>query len=1148
MKTVISNSTKGSIDGILQEVKKRLECGEECTILTADRNVATMEKTILETLQKCGAEFMVEVMSFTRFCVQTLGNDVRKCLTPEGSVMLLADVIERVSKDFVYYRRVRPDSLANEVYAALTALRNSGLSTADFREKAEKLPTSLQNKAKDLALMHEGYLEALADKRHDSSTRLETLAEKLDEDCGDLKNRHFFVVDMQDFNHPQLKVLEALDKGVKSLTVGLVSGFDNKNSRIYPDNTIKKVKAVSKNKVAEVVCFEDMNPVQKSISKNLFSYEKLGAREIVDVKDGSFSLKVAQNRQDEVTFVALDIVKKIIGGARYKDFEILIGSEDYAPIIRNVFDRYGIVYFIDKKEMLQRQTKAKYLLSALSVLTKNYRSDEVLDFVKNPLFELSLVGEDDVDSKDMVFRFENYVLEYGVNFGKFLQPFEYGDDEKRIQAEEVRKALCKTLHTLGENKSRPMEDIVASVREFLENAKTPWQKHVEDLATISEYYKKCAEQVDNKINAILGEIESVLVGDSDLDKFDTTLRSMFKTLKIALVPTYLDSVFIGDMSSKFAGGSYTDENGKVVNRNLYVIGANSGSLPPDTEGGAIITAKDEELFESAGIGVYPTQRQRIKQNLFTLTEILAKCKGQLTISYSLASTSGELNPSSIISQFKTMFKKNGEPMTPEFISFDNLRASMTTPFDVSVMFKTDKSVKHSILTSAVSGRATESDMDIYRNAYKFMADGDKVIVGKIYDVPEQLENAQNIQKTSISRLERYFKCPYSYYLNYTLGLKRREEGEITGLDNGTILHAVFENFFKDLKDGTVTRENVAERASDTFDNLVSSDEKLTRLMQKPDTARLLGKLKKEGIRTCRDFYEWSLCSKFAPTYLEAEFSKDGSFKPIAIDIDGRTVELRGKIDRVDIFEDRFIVIDYKTYKSVTLAPHELYHGEKLQLYIYAMSIMQNIDKKVAGVFYLPVFPGFVREGKARYELVGQITDNELVRNAIFEYPTPEIEWEEIDEENELDEDMQLDEENDDIDEEEFEEEHIEVEPITYFPQADVLPDEKHALTDDEFLNRGNYALDLAKEGIMEIESGYIKPRPLGSICSTCDFASICNYRDMYPREKMVFESDIFEKYNKPDKTEFEEYLYMVEAGYVDITGLFALKSDEEGDK
>lgn len=1065
MKTIVSNTTYGATKGVLDQVKQRLSFREDCVILTTDRNVANMERTVLKTLRGVGAEFKVKVMSFTRFAVQTLGDEVKSCLTPEGSVMLLADVIEQKRDELVYYKHVRPDSLAGEVYAALTALRNSGVSTEEFDQKADKLPPSLKNKAHDLGVMHRGYMEALQDKRHDSSTRLETLAKVLlDTDSPFVKGVNYFVVDMHDFNTPQLDVLRAIDKNAKSLTVGLVSGFDNKNRRIYPDNTLNKIRALSPNRVGETVVLDNLAPMQKSLSQNLFAYELLRDREMVDVGD-NLSLKVALNRADEVNWIALDILKKVHNGARYKDFEVLVGSEAYLPIIRSAFDRYGIKHFIDKKEMLSGQTKVKYLLSALAVALKNYRSDEVLDFVKNPLFALGLEGDDGISGADKVFRFENYVLEYGVNYNGFTRNFEYGDESTLSVVNEVRKALVGAVRIVDVDGTRPMAHFVAGARKFLEECAPQSATHTEKLTQISQYYKKCAEQVDQKLEAILGEIENVLTGEGDLDKFNTVLTSMLKTLKIALVPTFLDSVFVGDMSSKFNGEG-----------DLYVVGANSGSLPPDTEGGAVITPKDEELFEEADISIYPTQRQKIKQNLFTITEILSKCRGKLTVSYSLSGVEGELNPSSIIQQFKTMFKKNGAPLSAEMISFDNLRASMVSAEDVSAMFATDKGAKHSVLAYAVSGRASEIDMDIYRTAYSFMGDDDKVSVGKLYTVPERLETPQNIQKTSISRLERYFKCPYSYFFNYTLGLKRRDEGEITGLDNGTLLHAVFENFFRALKDGTVDKDNVESLATDTFDSVVQGDERLKRLSEKPDVMRLLQKLKKEGVRTCKDLFDISLRSKFRPTYLEAEFSKDGTFKPISLDVDGKKVELRGKIDRVDVYEDNFLVIDYKTYKSVDLSASEIYHGEKLQLYIYAQAITQNLDKKIAGVFYLPVYPSYVKEGVQRYKYKGQVSANEGLRSKM-----------------------------DSI--------------VDQSPSEAIIPTPGNAqgknstyLDNDAFNARGNYAIELAKVGVKDISSGYIAPRPIENSCTKCEFGDVCKYKDKYPRTKYSVQNDVFLHY------------------------------------
>lgn len=1108
MKTILSNTTKGSIVAILQEVKKRLQNKEDCIILTADRSVANMEKQVLDTLVGCGAEFGVNVMSFNRFCAKTMGNDVKRCLTPEGSVMLLADVIEKCHDQFVYYHRVRPDSLAGEVYAALTALRNSGISTADLREKAEKMPVSLKNKAQDLALMYEGYLEALADKRHDSSTRLEALASLLEEDAGKYKTMNFFVVGMEDFNHPQLNVIKALDKGAKSLTIGLVSGFDNRNSRIYLDNTVKKILAISGKRSADTVELDNLGRWQNSIVKNLFSYEKLPAKEIVDVGE-SVKIKEAPTRQDEVLWVALDIVKKIMNeGKRFKDFEILIGSEDYIPIIRNVFDRYGIQYFIDQKELLQKQTKAKYILSALAVLTKNYRNDEVLDFVKNPLFELSLEEDENISRQDKIFRFENYVLEYSINYNKFLQPFDCDEGEKLQVAEEVRQALVKTLSVLGGNEMQPMSDIVAKVRQFVNDIQEPWKEHVEVLAGLSKeskHYKKCAEQVDNKINGILTEIEGVLTGDSNLEKFDSILRSMLKTLKIALVPTSVDTVIVGDTSTKFTGQG-----------DLYVLGANSGCLPSENAGGVVITAKDEELFSEAGIGVYPTQRDRIRQNLFTLIEILSMTKGNLAITYSLSSVGGELRPSSIVPQFGEMFVKKvkvkkGEeyveekrPLTPERISFDKLREGMMSPKDISVMFATKDSVMHNILTYAESGSASESDMDIYRTAYKFLDSADKDALDKMGSAPATIEKGKNTQKTSISRLEQYFKCPFGYFLKYTLGLQKRKEGEMENFDAGTILHAIFEKFFTELKEGRATRENVEHIVLSAFDEMINdkNNKRILRLYtDKPDARRMIDRMKNEGIRTCKDFYEISLHSKFKTQYLEAEFiSEDEAqrkygkgakdivrFDTITLDVDGRTVEIRGKIDRVDSNGENFIILDYKTFKGAGLSATDIYHGEKLQLYIYAKAMKDNTMQNIAGVFYVPVYVGFNKNDDKRYSYEGQVTDNEKIRNEIFGDTEEGV--------------------------------------VSYFKQDTVLPVPKNAtstantyLSDKDFDARCRYAVDLATECVREIDSGYIYPCPIGDCTnSNCDFKGICPYRDMNSRERYNVQATVFNEYDKVDE-------------------------------
>ena len=69
------------------------------------------------------------------------------------------------------------------------------------------------------------------------------------------------------------------------------------------------------------------------------------------------------------------------------------------------------------------------------------------------------------------------------------------------------------------------------------------------------------------------------------------------------------------------------------------------------------------------------------------------------------------------------------------------------------------------------------------------------------NMPENI-NRENIQKlygntlkTSVSKLESYQKCPFSFYLQYGLKLKDRQGFKLERLDIGTFMHDVIDSFF-----------------------------------------------------------------------------------------------------------------------------------------------------------------------------------------------------------------------------------------------------------------------------------------------------------------------------------------------------------------
>ena len=125
--------------------------------------------------------------------------------------------------------------------------------------------------------------------------------------------------------------------------------------------------------------------------------------------------------------------------------------------------------------------------------------------------------------------------------------------------------------------------------------------------------------------------------------------------------------------------------------------------------------------------------------------------------------------------------------------------------------------------------------------------------------------------------------------------------------------------------------------------------------------------------------EW-LNSKFKPVSFELKISDDGNAKPIEIPIDGGSVSLVGKVDRVDTFDKdgkTYIrVVDYKS-GSKTFDLQNVYNGIDIQMLMYLHSLTQQKafgegeEALPAGIMYVNVNPVIVKldrgEGLAEAE-------------------------------------------------------------------------------------------------------------------------------------------------------------------------------------
>ncbi len=199
-----------------------------------------------------------------------------------------------------------------------------------------------------------------------------------------------------------------------------------------------------------------------------------------------------------------------------------------------------------------------------------------------------------------------------------------------------------------------------------------------------------------------------------------------------------------------------------------------------------------------------------------------------------------------------------------------------------------------------------------------------------------------LPRVSVSRLERYLKCPFQFYVSNVLQIEEEPEDEDTRspLDRGRFLHELFETFFHEWQargNGRITPDTIEEAQAlfvevcgPALASLPASEAALER-------ARLFGSAVGPGIASRVFAMEAERGVDIRERLMEYEL--DGEFTFAGEDGTARTVPLRAKIDRVDLLEDgTFRLIDYKTKYVPDLKT-------ALQLPIYSACVRTRLSRE-----------------------------------------------------------------------------------------------------------------------------------------------------------------------------------------------------------
>jgi ATP-dependent helicase/DNAse subunit B len=210
---------------------------------------------------------------------------------------------------------------------------------------------------------------------------------------------------------------------------------------------------------------------------------------------------------------------------------------------------------------------------------------------------------------------------------------------------------------------------------------------------------------------------------------------------------------------------------------------------------------------------------------------------------------------------------------------------------------------------------------------------------------------------SPTSLETYARCPYRYFIESHLRLRRLEETDpldaISPQDRGSLVHEALYLFFSRLKEEKKLPLAAQERAY--LESLMEQTAQAvfaTFEVEKPTGYPLLWTLEKARImEALRDFIAAELNDRegFVPTYFEENFECVFPLTP------ERVITLSGRIDRIDLSADRLSarIVDYKTGKLEAFEDGAFRGGEALQLPVYLYAAGQRLSgaKPCSAAYY-----------------------------------------------------------------------------------------------------------------------------------------------------------------------------------------------------
>lgn len=964
-------------------IKNRIneKTSKKIVLLVPEHLTFSFENILLNTLDK-DEDFKAEVLSFKTLCNRVfseVGGLSHRNINSSGRAMLIFDILLSLKKSLTVFSKSSVKvGLIPEMSNLIREFKRFNIGTDEIEKVIAEIENdNLKEKLSDISKIFDKFNEKLHLSYIDEEDELELLSEKISESSY-FNNAEVFVDGFETMTPVQLTVLEKIMKKSNSVTITLISDGNSKVKDVFDIFSSSKefeesiLKIAYKNNISyeKPVNLNELTLENRfSASKEIAHLEKYAFRfpfEKYKEETNDIELFTSSNLYSEVEWVAKKIIELTRDkGYKYSDITVSARNmEKYEGLIEGIFLENNISTYIDKKKSALQNPIINLLLSSIEVEKRRWNYESLFTYLKSGLVDLE---------NDEINLLENYVIENGIKGKKLFEEFK--TYSSRSTDENMKDDEIEKLHIINVIR----EKAINPIKEFHEKVKS--SECVRDMCR-EVYDFLISIGMDKKISKIIDEfnekgeialsreyaqvfevlievldqlVETIGEEKLTLGEFFEVLTCGFSECEIGSIPSTIDSVNI------VAVDRMRSSSTKV----LFVIGVNDGVFPAPIMSEGIINDVERGELKLLGIKMDIDTKEKSINEQFLIYSILTSASEKLYISYPVSDHEGKtLRQSIIIHRLKKVFlnikqssnlvdtnKASIENITTKGPTFNSLTLELRNYydgekidplwFDVFRWFKENSEFKISKFLEGLN----------YTNQVKKLP---AIKARELY----------NNKRYSISQIETYSKCPYSYFIKYGLKAKERREFGFKSLEIGNFMHKVLEEFSDVLKkEGeslrSIEKDWIEEAVEVIIDNMLKSLPDY--IINSSSRYKFLGdRLKRLIVNAIWVITKHIKAGEFEAIGYEEGFGRGEKFPPIIIKLEnGEEIELVGKIDRLDeanLDGNKYIrIIDYKSSKK-KISLSDIYYGLQIQLLVYLDAILEtyNNNKEKAhpgGVFY-----------------------------------------------------------------------------------------------------------------------------------------------------------------------------------------------------